>query len=217
MEVVQQRSPRPQQHQQQSNTVHLKKGETWALSPNLDKLTIGVGWELKDKTSGVELTSAMAGFTSDDKFKLFIDRDHKRVINTSTMGQEAIRHSENGPTATDNESFYIGWDQINKSKCCALFVGMSVFTEDTSLSTAASNAYCRLIDPKSGCELMRHEYRCEPTHAAESVSTNGIILVGLFRDGVDSKDWIATVPSYKRNGGRGKIMSSWGCAMLRGR
>jgi tellurium resistance protein TerZ len=167
-------------------SISLSKNQTVSLAkeaPSLTSLHIGLGWDPIKKKAGF-LGGLLGGGGADSidlDASVIIADANKRIIDEVWFRQlqskdGSIKHSGDNLTGDgDGDDEYIRVDLTRLSKEAAhIVVTVNSFRGQTF--NEVDNAFCRLVDEKTGKEICKYELR-------EKGSNTGFVMAAISRDG----------------------------------
>ncbi|MGO7279540.1 TerD family protein [Rhizobium leguminosarum] len=167
-------------------SISLQKNQTVSLAkeaPSLTTLHIGLGWDPIKKKGGF-LGGLLGGGGADSidlDASVIVADGNKRIIDEVwfrklSSNDGSIKHSGDNLTGEgDGDDEYIRVDLTRLSKDAAhIVVTVNSFRGQTF--NEVDNAFCRLVDEKTGKEICRYELR-------EKGSNTGFVMAAISRDG----------------------------------
>ena len=167
-------------------SISLAKNQTVSLAkeaPSLTHLHIGLGWDPIKKKSGF-LGGLLGGGGADSidlDASVIVADASKKIIDEVWFRQlssrdGSIKHSGDNLTGDgDGDDEFIRVDLAKLSKDAAhIVVTVNSFRGQTF--NEVDNAFCRLVDEKSGKEICRYELR-------EKGSNTGFVMAAISREG----------------------------------
>jgi tellurium resistance protein TerZ len=171
-----------------NSVVNLSKGGTVNLSKAsstpLQKLTLGVGWDMASKPSSGFLGGLFGGGSTPDSIDLdasaILFDDNKRVIESVYFGHlhssnNSVHHLGDNLTGEgdgDDEQIVIDLPQLPRNVAHIVFT-VSSFRGQTFDQVA--KAFCRVVNNQTGAEMARMDLSSTGSHTA-------IVLSKLSRD-----------------------------------
>ncbi|MDW9481719.1 hypothetical protein GOB57_24020 [Sinorhizobium meliloti] len=164
-------------------SISLAKNQTVSLAkevPSLTHLHIGLGWDPVKKTGffgklkgGSDSIDLDASVIVADASKNIIDEVWFRQLSSR---DGSIKHSGDNLTGDgDGDDEFIRVDLTRLSRDAAhIVVTVNSFRGQTF--NEVDNAFCRLVDEKTGKEICRYELR-------EKGSNTGFVMAAISRDG----------------------------------
>lgn len=186
--------------------ISLSKGGNVSLSkeaPGLDQIMIGLGWDVR-ATDGKDFDLDASAFLLAASGRVRSDADFCFYNNLNAAGGAVIHQGDNRTGAGDGDDEQV---QITLSKLpsdvdkVALVVTIHEGEANGQSFGQVSNAYIRLVDEKSGKEVVRFDL-------SEDASVETAMILGeVYRHGGDWK-FRAVGQGYK--GGLGPLASNFG-------
>ena len=155
-----------------SKNVILKYPESYVIDPNIDKVTVGVGWD-----------SALIGNIDIDGSVIVFDRIGDELVLNEIIGGkyklhmgDMIRHhgdSGDGKGAGDDEVIDMWLNKMKSDKIDILCIIININSGANSFK-GVSNCFARLVDDK-GKEL------CKFPLSGDSYNTRGVIMCTICK------------------------------------
>lgn len=156
-------------------SVSLVKGQKISLAKegdsSLAKVVMGLGWDVK-KQKGLK-GLLMGGDQHIDLDASCVSFDEsKRMLDAVYFGQlrskdGSITHTGDNRTGAgegDDEQIIVDLSKVPANVKCLVFVVNSFTGQNFS---QIENAFCRLVDQKSGTEIAKYDLSCQGSHNAQ--------------------------------------------------
>jgi stress response protein SCP2 len=157
-----------------SGRVSLKKGARVSLvktgAPPLVEVMMGLGWDPARRRAAIDLDASVIAFDEHGE-KLatvwFVNRGE---------WNGALRHNGDNVTGEgegDDEQIYVDLDRLPGNVAALVF---TITSYKGQRFTEVRNAFCRLVDVRSGAELVRYEL-------SKGENSTGVLMAALRRTG----------------------------------
>ncbi len=146
-------------------SINLKKGNSFNLSknePGLKKLMLGLGWDVVSQRIDLDASVFMIGANG----KLISD-SYFVFYNNLTSPDGAIKHTGDNRTGAgegDDEQIIVDLSRIPVNVKSLMFVVNSFLGQNFS---QIENAFCRIVNQKTGQEIAKYNLSCQGNHTAQ--------------------------------------------------
>jgi len=146
----------------------MEKGGVLDLPQGLGQITVGLGWDVDEGESDLDVSAVLMDHNGTDVEAVFFGR-----LESEGHGIQHTGDNLTGEGDGDDEQIVVNLDQIGNSIQQVFFV-VNIYTPHRSFAQVAE-PFCRVIDNSSGAELCRYALR-------DAGSESGLIIAKIARE-----------------------------------